>query len=104
MHQMDWCNLGLAKTTKFLEQFLEQSWQGGGLLNSRDESVDLRDRPQRAHGEKNWRYESLRPLTNAIAIDAPTARTKTASIAKNQVAATYSNQRLPPIQPLPMST
>ena len=50
-----------------------------------------------------WRHDSLRPLTNAIAMDAPTAKTNTASMPENQVAATYSNQQLPPIQPLPMT-
>ena len=36
-------------------------------------------------------------------MDAPTAKTKTASMPENQVAATYSNHQLPPIQPLPMT-
>ena len=36
-------------------------------------------------------------------MDAPTAKTNTASMPENQVAATYSNQQLPPIQPLPMT-
>ena len=36
-------------------------------------------------------------------MDAPTAKTKTASMPENQVTATYSNHQLPPIQPLPMT-
>ena len=36
-------------------------------------------------------------------MDAPTAKTNTASMPENQVAATYSNQQLPPIQPLPIT-
>ena len=51
----------------------------------------------------SWCHDSPRPLTNAIAIDAPTAKTNTASIAENQVTATYSNQSIAPKQPLPMT-
>ena len=90
--------------TLFLEQFLEQIWQSDGLLDSRYETVGQCERPQRELKGKNWSHYSLRPLTNANAIDAPTAKTNTASMPANRVSLAYSNQQLSPVQPLPMST
>ena len=51
----------------------------------------------------SYRHDSLKPLTNSIAIDTPTAKTNTASMPKKPVTAGYSDQQIPPIQPLPIS-